>query len=108
MSSRRRVLLDENIATDLRLCLPSVEAITAEYMGWKGVRNGDLVRRARAEGFEVLVTADRPLARSPRAWSPMGCVHVTSTDRARLLAAADRIDAACRTVCPGEMLTVQI
>lgn len=108
MSPRRRALLDENLPTDLRLSLPGVEAISVEFMGWKGVLNGDLVRRARAEGFDVLVTADRPLARSPRAWAPMGCVHVTSTDRARLLAAAERIDVACRAVRPGETLPVEV
>lgn len=108
MSRRRRALLDENLPTDLRLWLPSVEAISVEFMGWKGILNGELVRRARAEGFEVLVTADRPLAGTPRAWSPMGCVYLTSNDRARLLVAAERIDAACRVVLSGEMLPVQV
>jgi predicted nuclease of predicted toxin-antitoxin system len=71
----RRVLLDENLPLRLRRWLPGVEAVTVEFMGWKGVRNGELVRRAQAADFAVLVTADRALAASPRAWSPLGCVR---------------------------------
>lgn len=28
-------------------------------MGWAGLKNGDLMSRARAEGFEILLTGDR-------------------------------------------------
>lgn len=108
MSPRRRVLLDENLPTRLRLWLPSVEAISVEFLGWKGVRNGDLVRQARAEGFVVLATADRPLARTRQAWSSMGCVYLTANSRRLLQAAAGRIDLACRTVVPGQMIRVQV
>ncbi len=34
---------------------------TAAYMGWGGVENGELLRRAAADGFDVLVTNDRGL-----------------------------------------------
>ena len=103
----RRVLLDENLAVQLRLWLPSVEATTVQFMGWKGIRNGELVRRAQAEGFAVLVTADRVLALAPRSWAPLGCVLVTSNRTARVRAAAPRIEAACRVVLPGQVLTVE-
>ena len=106
--SKRRVLLDENLDVRLRLWLPGVEAASAEFMGWKGVRNGELVRRARAEGFEVLVTADRPLARQPRAWAPLGCVFVTSNRAPRLRTAASAIDDACRAVLPGQVVRVRV
>lgn len=108
MSGRRRVLLDENLAVRLRLWLPSVEAVTAEFMGWKSVRNGDLVRRTRAESFDVFATADKALALAPRAWAPFGCVLLTSSLTVRVRAAADRINAACIAVRPGKVLTVQV
>ena len=62
--TRRRVLLDENITVQLRLWMPRVDAASVEFMGWKAVKNGELLRRAMAERFEVLVTADRLLARN--------------------------------------------
>jgi predicted nuclease of predicted toxin-antitoxin system len=99
--NRRRVLLDENLAVRLRLWLPGVNAVTVEFMGWKSVRNGELVRRTRAEGFDVFVTADKALARAPRAWAPLGCVLVTSNLTARVRAAAGEIEAACRAVSRG-------
>lgn len=108
MSLGRRVLLDENLAVRLRLWLPGVDAVTVEFMGWKSVRNGELVRRARAEAFDVFVTADKALALAPRAWAPLGCVLLTSSLTVRVHAAADRIDAACLAVRPGEVLTVQV
>ena len=107
-AGRRRVLLDENLPTRLRLWLPSVEAVSVEFMGWKGVRNGDLIRRAQAGGFAVMVTADRPLARTRQAWSPMGCVYLTSNTRVLLQAAAGRIDAARRDVLPSQMLRIRV
>ena len=106
--TRRRVLLDENIAVQLRLWMPRVAAVSVEYMGWKAVRNGELLRQAIAEGFEVRVTADRALARTPRSWAPLACVYVTSTLTLRIRASADRIEAACLAVLPGQMLTVQV
>ena len=108
MSVRRRVLLDENLPTDLRRWLPSVEAISAEYMGWKGFRNGELCRLAQAEGFNVLVTADRLLAQAYNAWSLMGCGYVTSNRFPVLWPAVDRIDAACQEVLPGKLFKVSL
>jgi hypothetical protein len=45
---------------------------------------------------------------APRAWSPMGCIHVTSNDLARLQAAAERLGAACQTILPGQVLFVPV
>jgi predicted nuclease of predicted toxin-antitoxin system len=56
-----RVLLDENLPHRLRLWLPGHEVSTVAYLGWNGVKNGELLGRAEADGFEVFVTADRNL-----------------------------------------------
>ena len=54
-----RVLLDENLDTDLRYFFPEkVQAETVEYRGWKGIGSGELVGRAEQE-YDVLVTRDR-------------------------------------------------
>jgi len=105
--SRRRVLLDENISVRLRRHLPSVEAATVEHLGWKGVRNGELVARARDGGFDVLVTADRALALTPRSWAPLACVYVRGNRADLLLDAAADIDRACREALPGQVVLVR-
>ncbi len=56
-----RLLLDENLPHQMRLELPGHEVFTAAYMGWAGVENGELLRRAAAAGFDALVTNDRGL-----------------------------------------------
>jgi hypothetical protein len=53
-----RALLDEDVDVRLRDHFgEGVEAVTVQYKGWKGVRNGDLLRAAAHE-FDVLVTMD--------------------------------------------------
>lgn len=92
----------------LRFLLTEVDAVTVEFMGWKGVRNGELTRRARDAGLFALVTADGPLARMPQVWAPLGCVLVSANAWPRLRRAAAGIDAACAGVLPGEMLIVMV
>ena len=56
-----RVLLDECLPRRLRRALPGHEVRTVQELGWAGTKNGELLRRAAAEGFEVFVTVDRNL-----------------------------------------------
>ena len=56
-----RVLLDEDIPIRLRLYFQTeVDVETVEYRGWKGLKNGALLRTAQ-EHFDVLVTMDNNL-----------------------------------------------
>ena len=56
-----RVLLDEDIPTRLRFHFgEAVDVETVEYRGWKGLKNGALLRAAQ-EHFDVLVTMDNHL-----------------------------------------------
>ena len=53
-----KLLLDESVNTRLWRHFPGHDARTAEYMGWKGRLNGDLLALARDE-FDVLITRDQ-------------------------------------------------
>ncbi len=56
-----RVLLDEDLDVRLRDYFgESVEAVTVQYRGWKGLKNGRLLSAVEIE-FDVLVTADDSL-----------------------------------------------
>ena len=61
-----RVLFDQNLPHKLRTSLASLgprhEIVTAAYMGWGELKNGELLRTAEAPGMEVLVTGDGTLA----------------------------------------------
>ena len=53
-----RVLLDEDIPIRLRRYFQTeVEVETVAYRGWKGLKNGELLRAAQRD-FDVLVTLD--------------------------------------------------
>ncbi len=53
-----RLLLDECVPKKLKNELPGHEVFTVPEMGWAGVKNGPLLRRA-AEQFDVLITTDQ-------------------------------------------------
>ena len=56
-----KVLLDENLDHALRSLLGPHNVVTAAYMGWAGVKNGELLTAAETAGIEVLVTGDQTL-----------------------------------------------
>ncbi len=56
-----RVLLDEQLPRHLARSLTAHDVRTVQQQGWAGLKNGELLRRAAAEGFEVFLTADQNL-----------------------------------------------
>ena len=57
-----RVLLDENLPHDLIAQLSRHEVTTVQGMGWAGVENGELLRRASGH-TDAFITMDRKLER---------------------------------------------
>jgi hypothetical protein len=56
-----KLLLDENLPHQIRLELPGYQVLTAAFMKWDGIENGELLRLAAANGFDSLITNDRGL-----------------------------------------------
>jgi predicted nuclease of predicted toxin-antitoxin system len=52
------ILLDENLKWRLKRDLPGHEVESVPLLGWAGIENGALLRRAVESGFEVLITMD--------------------------------------------------
>ncbi len=55
-----RILLDENFPVDFAKMLAGHEIATIHSLGWSGIKNGDLLRRAHSV-CDVFVTLDRNL-----------------------------------------------
>jgi predicted nuclease of predicted toxin-antitoxin system len=55
-----RILLDENFPTDFAKQFPGHEVHTVHSLGWSGIKNGELLRRANAV-CDVFVTLDKNL-----------------------------------------------
>ena len=56
-----KVLLDENLDHALRKLLGQHEVVTVTFMGWAGLKNGELLRAAEENGINVLVTGDQTM-----------------------------------------------
>lgn len=54
-----RILLDESVPVQVRNALSRHRVSTAVEMGWQGISNGELLDRAEANGFQLLVVADK-------------------------------------------------
>lgn len=55
------ILFDKNVPYQLRSCLVRHEVGTAAEQGWGCFVNGELLKAAEENGFEVMVTADQSL-----------------------------------------------
>ena len=56
-----RVLLDENLDHALRKHLGPHDISTVTYMGWAGLKNGELLQAAENGSFDVFLTGDQTL-----------------------------------------------
>ncbi len=83
---------------------------TVAEEGWKGLENGELLRRAREAGFEILITADRRMEYQqniPRSGMGLLVLHarrIRVQDLAPLAPAAAR---ALDTIGPGEVVHIR-
>ncbi len=57
-----KVLLDENLPHRLRHRLGSHEVYTVRYKGWAALKNGELLKTAEDDGFDVFITGDQTLS----------------------------------------------
>jgi len=53
-----RLLLDENLDWRLRRDLLDHQVESVPLIGWAGIENGELLRKAVEAGFDVLITMD--------------------------------------------------
>nr|VFJ55783.1 MAG: hypothetical protein BECKDK2373C_GA0170839_10509 [Candidatus Kentron sp. DK] len=56
----RKVLLDECMPREFARYITGHEVRTVQAVGWKSIKNGDLLRLAQTD-FDVFITADRKL-----------------------------------------------
>jgi predicted nuclease of predicted toxin-antitoxin system len=56
-----RVLIDECLNWRLSRALTGHYAVSAQKMGWSGIKNGKLLALAVENGFDVFITGDRNL-----------------------------------------------
>ena len=89
-----KILLDECVPWPLRKELAGHECSTAQFEGWAGVKNGELLQLAE-EKFDLFVTADQNMRYQQNLHGRSIAILVLSTNKlSRLLAAKTLIVAA--------------
>ena len=100
-----RVLLDENVPHDLIPQFAGYDVSTVQGLGWAGVKNGELLERAR-EVIDVFVTMDRKLEKQhDLAVLPFGVVVISARSNRMpdLLPLADALREAVAQIRPGRV-----
>lgn len=103
------VLFDQGTPTPLRRDLPLHNAETAYERGWSVLKNGDLLREAEANGFDVLVTTDQNLKYQQNlAGRTIAVVVLLSTSWPRIQQRLREIQDAIDNITPGSYCEVAI
>jgi hypothetical protein len=98
-----RILFDQGTPVPLRQRLTGHHVETAFERGWHTLRNGDLLRIAGADDFEVLVTTDRSLrAQQDLSRYRLAVLVLPTTDWRLIRQHADEVAAAIVALTPGE------
>ena len=103
-------LLDESLPRPLAPKIPGHEVRTVRQMGWAGIVNGELLRRAAAAGFVALETADRSIEHQQnmaRAGIGLVVLIAPSNRLEHLEPLAPRVAEALATIRPGQVVHVR-
>lgn len=103
-----KVLLDENLDHRLRKYLGTHDIFTVTYKGWAGLKNGELLRAAEADGIEVFLTGDQTLVYEHNlAGRQLAVVALSSIELPILKNNLPAIVAAIESAFPGSFQTVE-
>ena len=103
-----KVLLDEMLPAGVAGLLPEHEVVSVQQAGYKGLTNGELLRRAAGDGYGVLLTADRNLPAQQNLPSVgIAVVLVRGSKISDVAAQADAMREAVSGAMPGTVTRVQ-
>src|SRR5262249_4937622 len=87
---------------------PRHDVHTAEWAGFKGKKNGELLREAEDAGYDVLLTVDQgiPHQRAARAKLSVVLIRTRTSQLEELLPLVNRISQALATIQPSQVVTI--
>jgi predicted nuclease of predicted toxin-antitoxin system len=104
----KKVLLDENVPHKLRSHLSNHTAITVAYLGWSGLKNGEILKAAENAAFDVLVTSDQGVPHQQNLSNlKLAVVVLSAQDWNVLKHHVGKIAAAVDAAVPGSVTTVE-
>jgi predicted nuclease of predicted toxin-antitoxin system len=103
-----KILPDECVPLPLRKILDRHACRTAQQIGWKNIRNGELLDLAEGE-FDMFITADQGVRYQQNLAGRQIAILELSTNKLRLIeAAASQIQEAVDSIGPTEFRRLEI
>jgi predicted nuclease of predicted toxin-antitoxin system len=103
-----KILLDESVPHIVQTRLSHLDIRTVQDMGWAGIKNGELLRRAETE-FNVFVTADQQLLYQQNLSGRTLAIIVLPTNQVRtVVSLLPAIEESLKRVQPGVFLTIPL
>jgi predicted nuclease of predicted toxin-antitoxin system len=103
-----KILLDECVPLPLREILDRHTCQTAQQVGWKNIRNGELLDLAEGE-FDLFITSDQGVRYQQNLSGRRIRILELSTNKLRLIeAAASQIKEAVDSIGPTEFRRLEI
>jgi len=104
-----RILFDQGTPAPLRRWLTAHTVSTAYEQGWSTVTNGDLIRLAEQQGYELLITTDTNLRYQQNLEDRAIAILVLSTTSwPRIKAAADQVVDVVAELSAGDYCELRI
>lgn len=104
-----KILFDQGTPVPLRAFLKPHAVVTAYECGWDRLVNGDLLKAAEAEGFDVLLTTDMGLKYQQNfSGRKIAIVVLLSTSWPKIQGKTMEVVAAVESVSVGEYAEVAI
>ena len=103
-----RILSDECLPVLMRDCITSHECIAVSDRGWKGIKNGELLRLAEGQA-DLFITADQNIRYQQNLTGrQIPILELSTNDLRRMLAAAPVLQSAIEKIKPGEFRQLEI
>lgn len=104
-----KILFDHGTPAALRRHLREHSVNRSAERGWERMENGELIRNAEAEGYEVIVTTDQNMRHQQNLTGRgLGIVVLMATAWPRIRHRVEEIRAAIAEVRPGQIKEVSI
>ena len=105
-----KLLLDECLPEELKDFIPAHEVFSVTEMNWRGVKNGELMRRAAESKFDIFLTADKNIRHQQNLSQfrvGVVAIEVPDTRIVFLRQLLPQIREAIAAVKPGELIIIE-
>ena len=103
------ILFDHSTPSPLRNFLKEHTVVEAVERGWHNLSNGDLLNAAEAEGFDVLITADKNIRYQQNLTNRKIAILELSTPQWPVLRQhVERVVSALNSATPGSYIEIAI